>query len=213
MIKKIEHFWKGLSSDRTQISALPPDQYGDRFYNFVQGVTMSQEAAQREQLRLEQEAMEARQSSEKTTGRNAKQKSPHSIPPMPAHLPPPPPSSEPEARETIDMAAHELRKTEKQGVSKEKHVPERTLKTVSSGDGPDSGREGVLPVVEEVGEGSRDESSLQNRSDSPPAPTRAAPAPPAKDGQSRPLSRSSLDKDLPPLPDSDTQGNGARMPT
>ncbi len=48
MIKKIEHFWKGLSHDRTQISALPPEQYGDRFYNFVEGITMSAEEARRE---------------------------------------------------------------------------------------------------------------------------------------------------------------------
>ncbi|KAK1672150.1 phosphatidylinositol-4-phosphate 5-kinase [Colletotrichum godetiae] len=41
MIKKIEHFWKGLTSDKTKISALPPEQYGDRFYNFVEGITMS----------------------------------------------------------------------------------------------------------------------------------------------------------------------------
>ena len=45
MIKKIEHFWKGLTNDKTQISALPPDLYGDRFYNFIEGNTMSTEEA------------------------------------------------------------------------------------------------------------------------------------------------------------------------
>jgi 1-phosphatidylinositol-4-phosphate 5-kinase len=212
MIKKIEHFWKGLSSDRTQISALPPEQYGDRFYNFIQGVTMSQEEAEREQLRVVQEAMEARQSSEKTPGRSGKQKLPHSIPPMPEHLPPPPPCAEPEARETIDMAAHELKKAEKHG-SREWQVPDRTLKTVNSGEGLDSTRDGVLPVVEEAGEGSRDESSMQNRSDSPPAPTRAAPAPPIKEGRASTVSKGSVDKDLPPLPDGGTQDSGVRMTT
>lgn len=57
MIKKIEHFWKGLSSDRSQISALPPQQYGDRFFNFVSGVTKSPEAAAQE--RAEAEAAKA----------------------------------------------------------------------------------------------------------------------------------------------------------
>lgn len=203
MIKKIEHFWKGLSSDRTQISALPPDQYGDRFYNFVQGVTKSHEEAQREQLRLEQEAIEARQSSEKPGGRSGKQKLPTSIPPMPEHLPPAPPGREIEARKTLDMADHELQKEDREG-GKVAQIPERTLKTVGSGDGPDPGREGILPVVEEAGEGSKHDLSL-NRTESPPAPTREAPAPPTKDGCIRTVSRSSLDKDLPPLPESQAQ--------
>lgn len=173
---------------------------------------MSQEEAEREQLRVVQEAMEARQSSEKTPGRSGKQKLPHSIPPMPEHLPPPPPCAEPEARETIDMAAHELKKAEKHG-SREWQVPDRTLKTVNSGEGLDSTRDGVLPVVEEAGEGSRDESSMQNRSDSPPAPTRAAPAPPIKEGRASTVSKGSVDKDLPPLPDGGTQDSGVRMTT
>lgn len=48
MVKKIEHFWKGLSSDREKISALPPQQYGDRFLKFMSGITMSPEDAARE---------------------------------------------------------------------------------------------------------------------------------------------------------------------
>ncbi|OTA88390.1 hypothetical protein M434DRAFT_47115, partial [Hypoxylon sp. CO27-5] len=48
VIKKIEHFWKGLSHDRSQISALPPDEYGDRFIKFMSGITMSPEEAARD---------------------------------------------------------------------------------------------------------------------------------------------------------------------
>ena len=48
MVKKIEHFWKGLSSDSEKISALPPQQYGDRFLKFMSGITMSPEDAARE---------------------------------------------------------------------------------------------------------------------------------------------------------------------
>ncbi|CAK7273767.1 Phosphatidylinositol-4-phosphate 5-kinase [Sporothrix epigloea] len=46
--KKIEHFWKGLSNDATKISALPPQQYGDRFLKFMSGITMSPEDVARE---------------------------------------------------------------------------------------------------------------------------------------------------------------------
>ncbi|KAJ5110939.1 hypothetical protein N7532_001474 [Penicillium argentinense] len=47
MVKKIENFFKGLSSDRTQISPIPPEGYGDRFISFVKGITMSREEAER----------------------------------------------------------------------------------------------------------------------------------------------------------------------
>ncbi|RAH43354.1 1-phosphatidylinositol-4-phosphate 5-kinase [Aspergillus brunneoviolaceus CBS 621.78] len=48
MVKKLEHFFKGLSHDRTQISPIPPESYGDRFINFIKGITMSKEEAQRQ---------------------------------------------------------------------------------------------------------------------------------------------------------------------
>lgn len=35
MIKRAEHFWKGLSSNKDEISAVPPEAYGDRFFRFV----------------------------------------------------------------------------------------------------------------------------------------------------------------------------------
>jgi hypothetical protein len=47
MIKRIEHYWKGLSAPRTQISAIPPQNYGDRFVDFITGITMTQEEAER----------------------------------------------------------------------------------------------------------------------------------------------------------------------
>uniref|UniRef100_A0A8H7NIR8 PIPK domain-containing protein n=1 Tax=Bionectria ochroleuca TaxID=29856 RepID=A0A8H7NIR8_BIOOC len=123
MIKKIEHFWKGLTSDKTQISALPPAQYGDRFYNFVEGNTMSVEEAKREEARLK--AQEVTQSLESTI----KPPKHHSIPPMPDHQPPAPPPGgrSPEGRETVEMASREAQRTEAAGMS-EKHVPDRTLR-------------------------------------------------------------------------------------
>ncbi|KAF9888450.1 Phosphatidylinositol-4-phosphate 5-kinase [Aspergillus nanangensis] len=48
-VKKIEHFFKGLSHDRNQISPIPPESYGDRFVKFIRGITMSKEEAERHQ--------------------------------------------------------------------------------------------------------------------------------------------------------------------
>lgn len=46
-VKKMEHFFKGLSHDRNQISPIPPESYGDRFVKFIKGITMSKEEAER----------------------------------------------------------------------------------------------------------------------------------------------------------------------
>ncbi|KAK7685374.1 hypothetical protein QCA50_011236 [Cerrena zonata] len=34
-LKKVEHFWKGLSADRHKISPVPPTEYGERFFSFM----------------------------------------------------------------------------------------------------------------------------------------------------------------------------------
>ncbi|KAF4126118.1 1-phosphatidylinositol-4-phosphate 5-kinase, partial [Geosmithia morbida] len=159
MIKKIEHFWKGLTSDRSQISALPPDQYGDRFYQFIEGVTMSSEEAHREAQRLDEEmAAEAeRELEEQREQREQRQRSSRDgpPPPVPDHLPPAPPGTH---DSTMARASRAAVRSEENGAS-EKHVPERTLRTIapphssSSGEKRDSAMlEPVLPVVEEAGE-------------------------------------------------------------
>lgn len=105
IIKKIEHFWKGLSNDRNQISAQPPDQYGERFINFISAVTMSPEEADRDEARriaAEEAAAAAQREREKTErdkervsswGPSARRKSSSAIPPPPNYNPPPPPPS------------------------------------------------------------------------------------------------------------------------
>lgn len=226
IIKKIEHFWKGLSSDRTQISALPPDQYGDRFYNFVEGITMSHEEAQREALRREKEAMEeANHPSEKTATHKGKQKA---IPPMPTHQPPAPPtgpSSSDQAKDTIDKAHQEARRNEKAGAAAEQYIPDRVLMTTAvAAEGRNSQHEPILPVVEEAGEGKTEETPEPTRSrwrlGKIAPPTHKPPPPPPQDvspthtGSPRgaPLNRESLDKDLPPLPENaERQDSGVRM--
>ncbi|PHH85780.1 hypothetical protein CDD83_11182 [Cordyceps sp. RAO-2017] len=193
MIKKIEHFWKGLSNDRTQISALPPDEYGDRFYNFIEGITMSGEEARREAQRRDQEAIEA-QASEGASHRTSMPLSHHGIPPMPDHQPPAPPtaSTSPEGRETLEMASREARRTVAHGAS-EQDVPDRTLRTCPlMADRRDSMQhEPILPVVEEIGENGRAEAGERTvktrpsngKAPIPPPPTGPPPPTPPKSQQ------------------------------
>ncbi|CAJ0555115.1 Ff.00g051800.m01.CDS01 [Fusarium sp. VM40] len=231
IIKKLEHFWKGLSSDKTQISALPPDQYGDRFYHFIEGVTMSTEEAHREAERRHQEMIEA-QRSEKRVASWSSRKSSQAVPPMPSHIPPPPPQS-PEAQETIDRANKEAERSERHGHT-EAEVPERVLST-STRDSMQ--HEPILPVVQEAGENGRDDNDdrplapLKDLNKSLP-PTRAPPPTPPKSGyvgpgsadsgyagfsnstahpnngatQGNRVSIDSLNKELPPLPRKDDSG-------
>ncbi|EPS45371.1 hypothetical protein H072_547 [Dactylellina haptotyla CBS 200.50] len=113
-VKRAEHFWKGLSQDKTEISAVPPQAYGDRFFRYISNIIKPASATNR------------------------------GIPPAGAPLEHPgqeqPPSTEP-------------------------GVPDRVLTTIRS---PSSeGRnQMILPVVEEVGEGSTGARS-RSRSDSP----------------------------------------------
>ncbi|THW11475.1 SAICAR synthase-like protein [Aureobasidium pullulans] len=53
MIKRFEHFWKGLSSPESQISAIPPERYGDRFIRFISGITKTRERAEAEKEQCE----------------------------------------------------------------------------------------------------------------------------------------------------------------
>ncbi|KAM0466147.1 hypothetical protein ACHAPV_001100 [Trichoderma viride] len=224
MIKKIEHFWKGLSNDKSKISALPPDQYGDRFYHFIQGTTMSAEEAKRERARRDQEL--ALQAQKQERSRQS------AIPPMPMHDPPAPPVGvQPNGRASLKGAP-------------EGQIPERILKTSATAPGArDSQHEAILPVVEEAGESSKDETERWIHSTSwndTPEPSRAPPPTPPAHEQTflkpdssdsgygdnsngtvsrdnslkvaRPVSRGSLNKVLPPLPKKENaQEGGIRM--
>jgi 1-phosphatidylinositol-4-phosphate 5-kinase len=58
-IKRLEHFIKGLSGAESQISAIPPERYGDRFVRFITGVTKSRELAEQQALQRNLEAVAA----------------------------------------------------------------------------------------------------------------------------------------------------------
>jgi 1-phosphatidylinositol-4-phosphate 5-kinase len=55
----MEHFFKGLANTESQISAIPPERYGDRFIKFITGVTKTKEAADREKAEAGNPAAEA----------------------------------------------------------------------------------------------------------------------------------------------------------
>jgi len=191
MIKKLENFWKGLSSDRNQISALPPREYGDRFLNFISGITMSQEEA----VRAAQErdaAMMAETAAEEA--RQGATKEAHSVsatvPPMPKCQPPAPPLASsghrsPEAEATVLRAEKE---TQKADVPVPEHdVPDRTLRaTTTSPKHPvttPGDRSMILPVLEEAAEGSTGDRSRHSQISSTMTAESDRPLTPAKDGR------------------------------
>ncbi len=180
IIKKIEHFWKGLSSDRSQISALPPHEYGERFINFISSVTKSQEEA----FRAAQERDAALAAEAAAT-----------IPPVPNYQPPLPPSSSASGQRQAQQLAVQ---TEVTGA--EAHAPDRILRTAvpasptgspgagKAGHGPnglaaDRRETAVLPVVEEAAEGtSTGDRSRNSRVSSLATESDGRPLTPAKDG-------------------------------
>ncbi|KAL2268305.1 hypothetical protein VTJ83DRAFT_3151 [Remersonia thermophila] len=184
IIKKIEHFWKGLSSDRSQISALPPQEYGERFINFISKVTMSQEEAHR----LAQEEDAAR----------AAEVAAAAIPPVPNYQPPPPPCSSSQPPRLIEQLS-----SKGDFPGGDDAVPERTPKTMATSttsSGPVGGKPGlgltapsverreatVLPVVEEAAEGtSTGDRSRSSRVSSLLTESDGRPLTPAKDGREK----------------------------
>lgn len=54
----MENFWRGLSQPKDQVSAIPPEGYGDRFFRFISGHVKSPEEAAREKATRENSAAE-----------------------------------------------------------------------------------------------------------------------------------------------------------
>lgn len=128
IIKKSEHFWKGLSNPKSQISAIPPEPYGERFIRFITGTTKTQEEAERERLSGDPGlSLETQRLS--------------------GHL------SRSSTDRVMEKAEKQARKSEKDGAG-ESERPDRTLSAVRS---PSADRSNgvtgaTLPVVEEAGE-------------------------------------------------------------
>ncbi|RYP73997.1 hypothetical protein DL771_003308 [Monosporascus sp. 5C6A] len=228
IIKKIEHFWKGLSSERTQISALPPHEYGERFINFMSGITMSPEEAERDARDREAAAAAMGTARISTGGAEEARQSSAQAPPAPTYLPPAPPGmrspNSPEPNPTVEKALKKATKKEKD-IAKEDQVPDRKITTSIASMGR-SNSSAVLPVVEETAEAG----SLRGQSRNGPRPFtpsqredgytdlgphgiggRGPPTPPktsyfdvgrkrAGSGGEKTINRDSLDKALPPIP-------------
>ncbi|KAL2260438.1 hypothetical protein VTK26DRAFT_5535 [Humicola hyalothermophila] len=186
IIKKIEHFWKGLSSDRSQISALPPQEYGERFINFISGVTMSQEeaarAAQERDAALAAEAAASENRQRNASWETNSGASPSAaVPPVPNYQPPPPPLGRKSAERQPGAAVD--------------NAPERTLRAIpvtsSSGGhtlaaGGERRETTVLPVVEEAVEGpSTGDRSRNSRVSSLLTESDGRPLTPVKDGDEK----------------------------
>lgn len=156
-VKRVEHFWKGLSHNRHQISPIPPHAYGERFLNFMTGTTMTrEEATKRAEVQGTQHEME------EVNAHNTMHH--HHIPPKPSldgadgHVVPPhSPRDDAEVEATIHAAQ---KSTDKQTGEKgrrrsEDEKPDRTLLTQSN----DARHSTTLPIVQEARENSSQNSS------------------------------------------------------
>lgn len=139
-VKRAEHFWKGMSSDRSQISPIPPEAYGDRFVKFISAITMSKEEQERQAQNgdlLDGSIDTHRQSSF--------------------------PVSRPSTDRVIEKAERQAHRTEKEGAM-EDPKRDRTLGAVRSPSVERAGGAGgaTLPVVEEDAEAASREDSVYN---------------------------------------------------
>ena len=126
-----------MSSDRSQISPIPPEGYGDRFVKFISGITMTKEEQERQA-----------QSSDLPDGSiDTHRRSSFHISRRSTDL-------------VIEKAEKQANKSEKKGAM-EDPKRDRTLTVVRS---PSTERAGgaTLPVVEEDAEAASREDSLHN---------------------------------------------------
>ena len=196
LIKKAEHFWKGMSANKSQISPIPPQGYGDRFVKFITGVTMTKEESDR-------------LAADGAHGPDGSHRQSYS------HL------SRSSTDRVMEKAEKQARKAEDRGMTEEGVPADRTLGAVRSPSAERTSGVGgaTLPIVEEAGEGAstggrsgrsgRSHGSLDEEPTAsgtqtpngkvtgPPLGGKPPPTPP-KDHPVR--SRRSSDKRLPDLP-------------
>ncbi|KAL8695384.1 MAG: hypothetical protein Q9218_000143 [Villophora microphyllina] len=139
LVKRAEHLWKGMSNNKSQISPIPPQDYGERFVKFITGLTKTKEELEREPRSTDQMdgSIHTDRQPSFTLSRHSTDK-------------------------VIQKAEKQARKTEKQGASEE-NLQDRTLTADRSGGAAGT----TLPVVEEDGEkeaGSREDSIRHERS-------------------------------------------------
>lgn len=179
------------------ISPINPQPYGDRFIDFIEGITKSQEEAAREE-ECPLPPVPHTDSNLSTTSARRRSNSAHMHRTVTGNT-------------TIQRAENEAMRTEHDG--RREYVEPRTVTTIRSPSAErTNGLQGqILPVVEEMGEasstGGRSGRSIRSTHDDERPATPAKDYPPSLNGNSgRPqslrgmISRSSLEKQLPPLP-------------
>jgi 1-phosphatidylinositol-4-phosphate 5-kinase len=131
VIKRMEHFIKGLANTESQISAIPPERYGDRFVRFISGVTKTKEAADREK----QHEAALPELDPVISGINSNAAQQHST------------------DRVMEKAEWQAERSRQRGRS-EDNVPDRDMRAVRSPSAERGEIGTTLPVVEEVGEAS-----------------------------------------------------------
>lgn len=129
-----------MSNNKSQISPIPPEAYGDRFVKFISGLTKTKEESEREPKiseQLENSTTASRRRASWTVSRKSTDK-------------------------VVEKAEKQAINTEKEG-AQEEPSKDRTLSSMRS---PSADRSGgvtgaTLPVVEEDGEGGSREESIR----------------------------------------------------
>lgn len=182
----MEHFFKGLANTESQISAIPPERYGDRFLKFITGVTKTKEAAEREKAEL---ALHPNEEAVPGISRSSTDR-------------------------VMEKAEHQAEKSQRNGAP-EQHVPNLHMRVVRSPSAERGDIGTTLPVVEEAGEasslGGRSNRSHEAPTRSPPPPpTDEAFVSPLQ----RPVARDVEHGRPPPTPPKDSAtGSEERPPT
>jgi 1-phosphatidylinositol-4-phosphate 5-kinase len=130
-IKRMEHFIKGIANTESQISAIPPERYGDRFIKFISGVTKTKEAADRE--KMEEAANNLNELSLDGVNATTQQRA--------------------STDRVIEKAEHQADRSRRQGHGEE-NVPNLHMRAVRSPSAERGEIGTTLPVVEEAGESS-----------------------------------------------------------
>lgn len=203
-----------MTADKKLISPIAPVPYGDRFIEFIEGITQSPEEAARSAHNAIGSSIPHTNSNPVSNRNTTSMESPRRSEMQQVHR-------NGSTNTTILRAEQEALRQEKKGED-EAHRPEpRRIMAVRS---PSAERSGglqgqILPIVEEIGEasstGGRSTKSREGNENHdgdrrPLTPAKdhndGRPLTPAKDhgantnGSMRKISRTSLDKDLPPLP-------------
>lgn len=154
MVKKLEHFWKGMGGHESQISPIPPERYGDRFIRFISGITMSRERAEQARLSDAPESsigvsiphgIEGTVDDPRLGGVNI-----HRDTRNPAGT-----------DKVMERAEHEAERSKRQGAN-EDDVPDRSLSAVRSPGDPHADA-ATLPVIGEAAENASNASRTPSR--------------------------------------------------